>query len=334
MQKNFLKIGGGIFLLLLAVGIFYFQVNSANADKIENWGIADAKEINVNSKVSGRILEIFVEEGDAVKKNQIIAKIDKDFQEPQKKSAEAAINAQIFQLQQILISSRETAGTLDANLQNANAKLFQAETNLNLAEKNELRYRELLQENAISQQTYDIYKTQLESSQADFSAAKANLENAKISLLKNDENIQQQKILEEQIKNLQSQLESVELNIKETEIFAPFDGIITKKFVEEGQIISNVVPLFSLQDPTDNWIDFKIKETELQNFKIGEEIYLIGRDENLKILGKIESIRRKADFATQKATSERGETDIISFNLKIRTDNEKIFPGMRFKIYE
>ena len=172
-------------------------------------------------------------------------------------------------------------------MQAAQAKISQAETNLKLAEKNEVRFRQLLQENAISAQTYDIYKTQLESAKADFSSAQASLENAKISFLKNDENLAQQKILAEQIKNLQSQLESVELNIK---------------------------------------------ETELQNFEIGDEIFLVGRDENLKISGKIESIRRKADFATQKATSERGETDIISFNLKVRTDNEKIFPGMRFKM--
>ena len=262
-----------IFFLIATLGIFYFQVKSANADKIENWGMADAKEINVNSKVSGRILEIFVDEGDAVKKNQILAKIDQDFQDTQKKSAEAQIAAQIAQLQQILISSQETAGTLDANLQNTNAKLFQAETNLKLAEKNEARFRQLLQENAISEQTYDIYKTQLESAKADFSSAQANLENAKISFLKNDENLAQQKILAEQIKNLQSQLDSVEINIKETEILAPFDGIITKKFVEEGQLVSNVVPLSSLKDPTDNWIDFKIKETELQNFEIGDEIF-------------------------------------------------------------
>lgn len=117
---------------------------------------------------------------------------------------------------------------MDANLQNANAKLFQAETNLKLAEKNEARFRQLLQENAISVQTYDIYKTQLESAQADFSSAQANLENAKISFLKNDENLAQQKILAEQIKNLQSQLDSVEINIKETELqnFAIFDEIL------------------------------------------------------------------------------------------------------------
>ena len=59
---------------------------------------------------------------------------------------------------------------------------------------------------------------------------------------------------------------------------------------------------------------------------------LQGRNDSLTIDGIVESIRRKADFATQKATSERGDVDIISFNIKVRTNNEKIYPGMRFKI--
>lgn len=118
----------------------------------------------------------------------------------------------------------------------------------------------------------------------------------------------------------------------ETEIHAPFDGIITQKFVEEGMLISSSVPIFSLQDDRDNWIDFKIKETELKDFPTGSSVTVIGRDGSTKINGIVESVRRKSDFAAQKATSERGDTDIIAFNVKVRTNNQNIYPGMRFQI--
>ena len=120
--------------------------------------------------------------------------------------------------------------------------------------------------------------------------------------------------------------------LDETEIFAPFAGVITKKFAEEGVLISPTVPLYSLQDTADNWIDFKISETELKNFSLGDAMTLEGRDGSTQIFGTVESIRRKADFATQKATSERGDPDIIAFNVKIRTDNPNVWPGMRFRI--
>lgn len=97
-------------------------------------------------------------------------------------------------------------------------------------------------------------------------------------------------------------------------------------------LISTSVPLYSLQDTADNWIDFKVDETELKNFSLGESITLEGRDGSTKIIGTVESIRRKVDFATQKATSERGDPDIIAFNVKIRTNNPGVWLGMRFRI--
>lgn len=331
-MRDKLKIAAAIFLICAGLGIFYWQMNLAQAEHVANWGMADAKEININSKVGGRVTEIFAEEGDTVKQGQLLVRIDKEFQEPQQRQAQASIAAQVAQLEQTIIASREAEGSLDAALTAAQAQLVRAETALNLAEKNEARYRELLSESAISAQTYDVYKTQLEDLRAAYAAAQANVESAKVALLKNEENRAAQDAMREQVKALKSQLDSVNVNIKETEIVAPFDGIITKKYVEEGALISNVVPLFSLQAPQDNWIDFKVKETELGNYHVGDKVTLRGRDGNLKISGTIESIRRKGDFATQKATSERGETDIIAFNVKVRTNNDAVWPGMRFTI--
>lgn len=321
----------GIFICASLIA-FYWQTTQARAEHVANWGMADAKEINLNSKVAGRVVEIFADEGDNVRRGQVLAKIDTEVQEPQQRQVQATIAAQVAQLQQIIIASRSAEGTLDAAVRAADAQLKRAETAMNLAAKNEARYRELLDAAAISVQTYDVYKTQLDDAKAAYDAAAANLESAKVSLLKNDENKAAQIAAREQIDALQSQLEGVNVNIKETEILAPFDGIITKKYVEVGSLISSSVPLFSLQDPTDNWVDFKIKETELGNYKIGDTLTLQGRNGDLRISGTVESIRRKADFATQKATSERGDTDIVAFNLKVRTNNQNVWSGMRFSI--
>ena len=57
-----------------------------------------------------------------------------------------------------------------------------------------------------------------------------------------------------------------------------------------------------------------------------------GHNDSLKLAGTLESILRKADFATQKATSERSDVNIIAFNLKVRTNDERIYPGMSFKL--
>lgn len=314
------------------LGIFYWQVREARADVVETWGMADAKEININSKVSGRVVSLLVDEGDAVKAGQVIAHIDSDYQEPQQRQAQSTLAAQYAQLQQVIFAAQSAQGTLDANLNAAQAKLTQATTAVELATKEETRYKNLLAVGAVSIETYDTYKAQLDDALAVQATAQAGVDSAQAALLQNEQNQAQIDAARQQATALQSQLGSANLNLHETEIRAPFDGIITNKYVEEGSLISSSVPLYSLQDRADNWIDFKIKETEITDFAIGEKIQMQGRNDSVKVFGTVESIRRKADFATQKATSERGDVDIIAFNLKVRTNDERIYPGMRFKL--
>lgn len=322
--------------ILLAViagfGVFLWQAHRAQTEQAANWGMADAKEINVNSKVAGRVVELCVEEGQHVEKGQVIARIDRDMQEPQQRQAQAALAAQYAQLQQTVLASQSAEGTLAANLHAAQAKAAQAGTAVSLAAKDEARYRSLLEASAVSQQTYDTYRSRLEDAQAVLASANAGVASAQASLLKNQENKSIQEAAQAQAEAMQGQLDAVNVNLAETEIRAPFSGVITRKYVEEGALISPTVPLYALQDAGDNWVDFKVKETDLKNYVVGEQVELIARDEQTRFTGTIESIRRKGDFATQKATSERGEADIIAFNVKVRTNNDSIWPGMRFRL--
>ena len=171
--RNALKILTLVLVISADFGIFYWQVTAAKAEVVETWGMADAKEISINSKVSGLVVKLFVEEGDRVNQGQLIAKIDSDSQEPQQRAA-----------------------------------------------------------------------------QAEVASAQANP-------LKNDENKALEQAARDQAAALQGQLDAVNVMLGETEIFAPFAGVVTKKFAEEGMLISPTVSLYSLQDAADNWIDFK-----------------------------------------------------------------------------
>lgn len=135
------------------------------------------------------------------------------------------------------------------------------------------------------------------------------------------------------LEQAEATLQNIEVSLDETEIRAPFDGVITEKYIEEGSMISNGTPLVAVQDPTDNWVDIKVPETELSKYAVGQQVKLIGRDGKTEVTGTITDISKKAEFATQRATSERGdETDIVSFNVKVQVDSEVLRPGMRFRL--
>ena len=76
----------------------------------------------------------------------------------------------------------------------------------------------------------------------------------------------------------QAALQEVNVNLDETEIRAPFGGIITAKYVEQGAMVSPGMPLVAIQDPLDNWVNVKVKETELNRYQLGQVLQLEGRD--------------------------------------------------------
>lgn len=319
-------------LLVVLAGGFFWQISEARNVKEPLWGMADVREVGVNPKVSGRLLTLYVKEGDTVKKGQILARIDQDQQATERTQAEAAIRAQYAALQQAVINSSTDAGNLDANLLAAEAKQDQAATALALAEKNEVRYSALLSEGAVSQQQYDTIRAAMDNAQSAYDAAGAAVSAARASLERKAANSEAEEAQRQQLEALRGKLDAVALSEQETVIRAPFDGVITKKYLEEGALVSPSVPIVSIQDSHDNWVDFKVKETELSHFHVGDPVVLVGRNQDVKISGEIESISRKADYATVKATNERGDADIITFNVKVRTNSPDVWPGMRWQL--
>lgn len=299
----------------------------------DTWGRADAKEIDVNSKIAGRVVELFVKEGDEVIAGQILAVIDERDLLAQKEQLQANILAIQAQQTQAAAVTEMQRGTTQSALEQAQALQRQAEVNLSLAREDFNRYSDLVTEGAISRQMFSQYDTRYKVAQADFNQAKAAVAQATAALAQTDVNVANQETLRRNLDRAVATLEQLEISLDECRIKAPFNGIITEKYIETGSMISQGTPLVAIQDPHDNWIDVKIKETELSNYKLGQVVDLIGRDNATKISGTIVDISRKAEFATQRATSERNdETDIVTFNVKIQVNSDLLRPGMRFKL--
>lgn len=96
--------------------------------------------------------------------------------EPQQRQAQASLAAQSAQLQQVIIASQSAEGTLDANLNAAEARLNQATTAVDLAAKEEVRYRERLKADTVSASLYDSYKSRLVDALAAQAATQAGMD--------------------------------------------------------------------------------------------------------------------------------------------------------------
>lgn len=243
--------------IIILLTVFFVGCGN-NSNEGDIWGRADAKEIDINSKISGRVVELLVEEGQHVTKGQIIAKVDARDLNAQSANAQAGIAA--LEAQTAL-----QTGTTQAAVAQAKAALDSAQANLNMALADYERYDQLLHEGAVSRQVYDTYKTKYEVAKASFAQAQQGVEAANYNLKVNDVNM-------EKTNQAKASLRQVNVNLDETIIRAPFDGVITKKYVEVGSMLSTGTPVAAIQDPTDNWVDFKLPETALSAYDLDQEV--------------------------------------------------------------
>ncbi len=329
MKKGF----SAVFLLMLLLAILCGGCGGNTADENGTWGRADAKEIDVNSKVPGRVVELLVKEGDRVEAGQVIARIDKRDLEAQREQLEANIEAIKAQQSQAALSTALQDGTTSAGTSSASAALERAGADLQMARADYERYAALVESGAVSRQAFEKYRTQYQVAQAAYSQAQAAVAQADAATLQTDVSRANEAATARKLAQAEASLKQLLVSLDETEIRAPFAGVITAKYVEEGSMISSGTPLVAVQDPEDNWVDVKVPETELGNFALNQEVRLQARDGRTEVTGRIVDISRKSEFATQRATSERGDdTDIISFNVKIQVNDSALRPGMRFKL--
>lgn len=317
MVKKYSKVLALLVAVVAAVGMLFLSLRSQSEPE-RLYGMADAKEVNVNPKVAGRIVKICVSEGEEVKAGQVLAYLDRDTQRIELGGAQAAVLAQLAQLEQTNLTAANARSVLAASVD-------KAESDYATASADDARYQKLLAAGAISEQTYEGYHSKLV-------AAESALKTARANLLQNSANDKLLAARAQEIEQLKAKLASVELAEDEAVIRAPFDGIVTKKYLEEGALVSSAVPLFAIQNPTDNWVNFKVKETEIDKYAVGDAVALTGRNENIHLTGEVVAISRRPDYATVKATSERGDKDIVAFNVKVQVNSTQVYPGMRFYI--
>jgi membrane fusion protein (multidrug efflux system) len=128
------------------------------------------------------------------------------------------------------------------------------------AEKNYRRLNSLYSSGSVSQQQSD-------SASAGFSEVKARFEAAS------------------------AQVAEAELNVANTKITAPYDGVVAKKSVEVGQLASPGVPLIGFVGSNERWIIANFKETDLPNIKVGSLVDItLDAIPGREFKGKVESI--------------------------------------------
>jgi HlyD family secretion protein len=167
-----------------------------------------------------------------------------------------------------------------------------AEINYDNAEKNFNRANELFKSNAISKQAF-------EQAQANYLMAKANFEQAKM------------------------------LN-EDCKPEAPWDGVVLKKYVEQGELVAQNTPLFTIADLKTVKVTFYVSLKELGKIKSGQKIKVkIDTFKNKIYEGKITFISDKAEFTPKNIqTKQERVKEVFAVQAQVVNENYELKPGM------
>ena len=314
--------------------VFLFSLVGCSQQTEEGvWGRVESKEVDINSKIPGRVAKILVQEGQEVKGGQVLAYIDKRDLVAKLEQAQAQSKSLEAQVSQAGIAVELQETTTQSGVQSAAAQVQNALVDLQLAQRNYRRFQELYNSGAVSEKNLDEVRAKYRAAENIYSQSQAALAAAKANSSQGTQiNRENQAAVASRLTQARAAVGEINILLEETEIKAPTDGIVTSLIVEEGEMVSAGMPLMTVMDPKNNWVNIKVKETELSKYRLNSKVALQGRDKSFKVQGTIVDISKKPEFATYRATNERGDMDIITFNVKIQVNSDALRPGMRFQI--
>ena len=248
--------------------------------KISATGIVEPNfKVEVKSKASGEVLSFPFEEGDHVKKGALLLQLDKSDEKRNVAKARTELSSSSAKLKKAETALLLQKTKYDSDIKSSQSEIETALANLKESEDKLKRQSELFGKKFVSQESLDRAKTLFKVNQENLIQAQTRLQTAKdsihdITMKKNEIELVQSEVIRSGIA-----MAEVEERLDETEIFAPIDGVIIEKLVEEGQIIasgiSNVsggTAIATIADMSRVFIIADIDETDIGSVKIGHAV--------------------------------------------------------------
>ena len=229
-------------------------------------GTVEAKVVvSVSSKITGRIVELYADQGDRVKPGQLLARLDSEDLLQQQRQSEAGLN-------------RSAAGL---NVEQAN--LQKAVANLALAEKNAKRFKTLADKNLVARVEADQYDTGCLVAREEVARCRAAIEAVRMEQQANRAN-----------------LGAARSKVADTLIYAPQEGIIITRDLEKGATVTPGMPIFTLADPRTVWVKANVDESQLKGVAIGKPALITLRSAaGERLPGRVARLGHQSDRVTE-----------------------------------
>lgn len=293
-----------VILFLAILNLFAGCSKSKNENQIQ--GKVEKEQIAIVSKIPGKIVKIFVKEGDLVQKGDTLALLDFPEVDAKKYQAEGAVTSAKAQYKMAV------NGATENQVRQLEAKRKGLKEQYEFAQKSLNRLSNMLKDSLVSQQTYDETFAKYQGAQAQYQAVQAELDEAK-----RGGRIEQQTMALGQQDRAIGALQEVETADKERYIIAPQDMSIETITLNPGELALAGYTLFNGYITESLYFRFTVPENQLEKVKKGQEITVYIPYKKKDIKGVVTTIKQLGAYGNISTAYPDYEMQESLFEIKI-----------------
>lgn len=311
-----------IFLLTVLGAAGYFGYDRYMAEKqpggLQATGTIEATQVELRAKVAGTLQKLAIAAGDPVKKDQLVAEVNRSDLIAQKERDALAVAKARAQLADLASGAREQ------EIKDAEIAVSAAEISLDKAGKDFARSADLFAASVISQSEMERAETALKQAQNQLDAAKNRL-----SLLLAGSRPDQIEAARVELERSSAVLKASEALLQDAKIISPLDGTVLTKNFENGEVIQTGASVATVANLADMWVKVYIPTDDLPGIKLGQQVTFTVSGSPEEHRGVIAEIASQGEY-TPKTIQTKNERANIVYAVKIKIDNENnvLKPGM------
>lgn len=226
-----------------------------------------SEDIKIGSELSGRLKSVLVEEGDAIRRGQVLAELDNADYRAEVESAKASVVAKEAVLRKVINGARHQ------ERDEAWSSVNEARAVMENAQSEWQRRQELFAAGVVSREELDRYARE-----ADVAVAKYQSAVEQHSLVDDHAREEDRSLAEADLQLAKSQLEEAQARYEKTFVRSPIDGSVLRKHHRSGESVSNSStvpdPILTVGDRKTLRVRMDVDETDVGKVRIGQKAYV------------------------------------------------------------
>ena len=309
--------------------------------------------VAMSSRVPGWVTALEVTEGDAAQRGRVLIRID----DRESRLRIEELDAQLAGIARrreeiearIALTDRQTQSRITAKqaaVRAAEAALAGATAQRDLARQDNDRAEKLVPSGAMTRARLDQTRAALETAKQQVLRAQADLETARAALAEAEAAREELTVLQRQLaelgpeeQRLRAQRERAALDLEDRTITMPFDGVVDRAFVDEGEYVTPGQRLLMVHDPERVRVEANVKETDIRFFRPGKTVTItVDALPGRRFEGTVTRVGQAAtsEFALLPNPNPSGNFTKITQRLPVRVavqqDGGALKPGMMVEL--